>query len=539
MSKKRKPFLVIIAVWLIAASTIAWGQQETKIAESPEFNRLRHFLMHPNPRRLPIARKDAAELEAMASRYPILYRQAVGELLQAFNNRWISGTGNKNLSINAFDIISRELSCFGTENSQLVSTLAVKTLPAAWNDEKFLRWVRKKLPAQVDGQDTTTLMLRDIPSEGTSAVRKYVFLHEILPPSKALDQRFDSVWKGMGARELSPALKETEKQIRLRSTLPDSLKRKLGNRLYDLPALTWLDASGEMEGLINASDRTAVDFLKKTSASLRANEKNGRGDKAAQLLLRLSRLVPPQTAFRELQPEADAPWFDFLNEKDILQRVCKQDERLRVQAFKTLLLFLQQGEFKRLFPHVRKTYYQWFQERCFNEILRPGAKDGVHASLVFNAALAGDFSTDHRAILARDCLGGGEPLAPAWPGPDAKPRLRIAIDLYKNLLNPTLVPKVPARTLKEHLNRPLLSEILLACTGLIENDSGKKLEAFQHLKAIGKHLANASGRAAISAGIGPSGKWRNPSKKTSMITCKKSDNNPEKPVCWMTASKKT
>ena len=478
---------------------------EEKINNSPELIRLKYFLSHPNPKRLPFARKDAAALEKMGARYPTLRNRAAGELKEAFEARWINGTGNGNLNLETFEALENQLPCFGSGRGGLVSMLGGKKIPAGWNDGNFVQWVREKLPSQVDGQDTAALMLKEIPAGGTNAVKRYVFLHKILPQTahKTLEGRFNGLWDHLSDKELASAHKEVSRLFprAQQNGMSSNLRRKLGNRLYELPVLDWPNTAGEMESLIEAADPPAADFLRKASDFCRSNENGGRSDKAAQLLLRLTKSVPSATsAFLELNPDADAEWFDFLNRKNILPSVCGTNRGLRTGAFRILLVFLGQGEMRRLFPHVRKIYYPWFPDRSFMEILRPRAREGDNRDLVLEAALQNDFSPDHRAKLARDCLSGGKPFDPAWKG--AKPRrLDIAINLYRKLLIPT--PKVSRNALRAHIDRLLLGDILLACTGLIKDKTVQKEEAFRRLKNIGKHLSQCQRAGADFKGNQP------------------------------------
>jgi hypothetical protein len=476
---------------MIASPHLAVAAQPVPAeGRSAELVGLNWFLDHPDPRYLKDVLGDMQELLQDAGSATSA-RTAVRE---AFRAHWIAGDGSGRLTLALFTPLADACAAFGPDRASLLEFFERPGVPGAWRNAAFRQWLDQNLPAAVgDKSRTERLLAGGVSTNPAAALDRYVFVREIVGPTAtgAVQAWFDTnVWKRMspaamrdGHSHLLNVLEKLDGLARFAGE-PARIRGLLGTRLFGMPVLSWAEAGEAMESLVRASQPGPLAFHQQAAEFLRGQPDVRSRSAAATVLLRLSVLTGAEAAFRQLEPGRDAPWFFWLHDAGIAQRIHDLDSNgaTFTNAYELVKRFDREGHFERLFPYVSGHYYDRAAAPVFADLLRPRAA-ATHPRLVLESALAGKFSPEHRELLGLDCLAGGEGLASAWPG--GLERLGIAVGLYGSLV---AFRSAKPGDLEKHLASPLLDRVLKEALRYLRLDPAPADRVFARLDPLATHL---------------------------------------------------
>ncbi len=514
--------VALLAAWLACCvrPVHAQSKQDAEQASSPEVIWIKAFIENPTPDGFEFALEaaeklakqsqpggpDEAEVQRLLAEVRVL-------LERSFVTNWVRGGSSSRLSLEQFADLAKASHSepFGADRSRLVQLLSTTGVPAGWQHPAFLDWLRRNLPARVNGRDAIDALLRPgFPADPAGRLNRAAFLLEISSDASAgrVRQALHATAQRASAQQMPEyhrRLSELDAVTALKRWSKEresaALRRLLGDRLFELPVDTWHLAGPALKPLVAASSHTPVDFFKKAVGHVRDTRPSWTQNNAG-VLDSLGSLCAASTAYDLTEPGHGMDWFEWLHQQSLLQSLHQREVGLWSRSYDWVKRYDAAGEFPRLFPWLRDLYYKQsqLQTQVFNELVRPRAQSG-HAELVLGAALQGHFSSDHRETLAVDCLAArnGNGLSAAWLR-GSRSRLNVAIDIYSKLMPASGRAR---RELDQHLNRTLLQDIVDEVLRLIRSDDTAADRTIAELPPLAEHLQACRSRGADTRGSRP------------------------------------
>ncbi|MHC4400351.1 MAG: hypothetical protein ACYTG0_11810 [Planctomycetota bacterium] len=491
------PNVAVIGILLSTTSAAAQVPREPQ-GTSPETILVEAYLADPRPeltgQALEAAERVAGDPHGKAEVRYFLRRE--------FELRWLQPDADSSRltldELRKFSLASQS-SLFGGDGGGLVDLLSSYPLPKARFDRTFLQWVRQTLPASRNGVRTADALLKGrLPPDVTGQLQRFAFLGEIVPEADAVQIRnaLHQRLRSTTADEMRECHKELARLGRTTNlvrwaegTETLGAMRLLGDRLFTLSPETWGQTQEAFEPLIQASSHSPQEFLKECADHVRG-KLGAAAPPKSDVLEPLLKMVPAAEGYELPDPRRSIDWFVALHERSLLQKLHQRDASLLGKCYAIAKQFDEQGHFARLFPHLRQHYYRQdaWKERVFDELIRPRARR-QHAALVLTAALSGEFSAAHRAMLAQDNLrdgrtAGGTGLDPAWPDATLC-RFDVATRIYVNLAQPGTEPMT---VLNRLLNAPLLEDIVGESLMLLRADGKSRDQAIRMLRPLADRI---------------------------------------------------
>ena len=436
-------------------------------------------------------------------------KQAIDIVKQGFNSNWISTRGK--MSLIGVERVADAVGAFGSGYTELPRMILNNGgLPAAAGEDSFITWLRNVLPQR--SVATELLPVLGLTQKGSpEVVNRLRFLQRIARQAEAgiVSTFFDEhYWQPATVAESATffvALGE--------NPLPGwgQIRVQLAEQVYSKPVVEWPNAEDTLLSMAAATHEGVRGFLHKATERLRSTP-GERSDKTSAMITLLARAQPPLVGAQTVgltERECPLDWFLWChNTKPLIEHFLQNNEAVRAMTARLIAFCAPDDDqtFSQVFALVCNPYYQKIAVRnnIFDELLFPKAtRAATGAGLVLEAALRGEWSTEHRNRLGLLVLPEGRADEPAWQ-PDGKLRLETASTIYQGLED-----KDP----QEHVGRPLLKAVLLGHLGRFvrasdSKDAQAEDRAVEGLSPLIAHLGGCRNRGANLSRCSPLNDFR-------------------------------
>lgn len=435
--------------------------------------------------------------------------QARGIVRHVFEVNWISGQGK--LTLEHLNQAAGPVRAFGEGNQELPAlVIGGGSLPAAHDDDKFIKWLRGALPN--DSVRTELLpALGKVPQGSTTVVERLRFLQQVARDGEraAVMGHFDSTYWRPAPVDDSAVYFNALAENPLAGW--ENIRTQLAEQVNAKPITEWSEAGDTLVPMARVTRAGVSGFLRKAADRLRGTP-DDRSEGTADVLTRLAVAGQASEGAQTVgltEATCALEWFVWCHgRKEMIAHFLKNSAAARAMAARLVTFCAPDDDvtFGKLFDLVRDPYYATKDVRdvIFETLLAPKVrKAGEGARLTLEAALAGGWTTEHRHQLGLTVLPLGREDEPAWEKA-AKTRLQTADTLYQNL---------DEEDAQQHVERPLLERVLKAHLAKFikasdaGNDPGVDL-AEGALTPLIDHLRVYQGRGANLSASGPLKEFR-------------------------------